>query len=62
MNTLFAFGFFGTPLSYLLIGFVAFLLFGSRLPQIARSIGSSVVEFKKGCLDIKDDAKKDVEM
>lgn len=34
---------------------VGVLLFGSRLPSIARSMGKSVVEFKKGVKDVKDD-------
>ncbi len=33
---------------------VALLLFGSRLPNIARSVGKSIVEFKKGVKDAKD--------
>lgn len=33
---------------------VALLLFGSRLPQIARSVGKSIVEFKKGVKDVQD--------
>lgn len=35
------------------------VLFGSRLPSIARSLGKSVVEFKKGVKDIKDDMDND---
>lgn len=34
---------------------VALLLFGSRLPNIARSFGKSISEFKKGVKDVKDD-------
>lgn len=37
------------------IAIVLVLLFGSRLPSIARSMGKSVVEFKKGVKDVKDD-------
>ncbi|MCC6574992.1 MAG: twin-arginine translocase TatA/TatE family subunit [Planctomycetes bacterium] len=33
---------------------VALLLFGSRLPSIARSVGKSIVEFKKGVKDVQD--------
>lgn len=33
---------------------VALLLFGSRLPSIARSVGKSIVEFKKGVKDVKE--------
>ena len=40
-----------------IVGIVAvgILLFGSRLPNIARSLGKSVTEFKKGVKDIQDD-------
>ena len=34
---------------------VGVILFGKRLPDVARSLGKSVVEFKKGVRDIKDD-------
>jgi sec-independent protein translocase protein TatA len=36
---------------------VAVLLFGTRLPKLARSVGSTVVEFKKGVQGIEDDVK-----
>ena len=32
----------------LIVGVVVLLLFGKRLPTMMRSLGSSVVEFKKG--------------
>ena len=34
---------------------VGLLLFGSRLPSIARSLGKSVVEFKKGVKDVRSE-------
>ncbi|MCG3130497.1 MAG: Sec-independent protein translocase protein TatA [Phycisphaerae bacterium] len=42
---------------WLLIALVALLLFGRRLPEVARSFGKSIVEFKKGMRDIKDDVE-----
>ncbi|MFQ5897744.1 MAG: twin-arginine translocase TatA/TatE family subunit [Candidatus Methylomirabilia bacterium] len=40
----------------LLILVIVMVLFGaSRLPELARSIGSSVKEFKKGVNEIKED-------
>jgi len=41
------FGFTGI-VEVLIIVFVVLLLFGNRLPSVARSIGKSIVEFKKG--------------
>jgi len=41
----------------LVVAFVGVLLFGNRLPKIMRSIGSSVVEFKKGVKGIEEDLK-----
>lgn len=44
---------------------IVLILFGAqRLPDLARSLGSSVKEFKKGVNDLKDDTaavKKDDE-
>ncbi len=36
------------PMELTVIGILAVLLFGARLPKIARSFGSTIVEFKKG--------------
>ncbi len=38
------------------IGGLGLLIFGNRLPSVARSIGSSFVEFKKGLRGIEDGA------
>src|SRR6266568_4195339 len=41
----------------LLILVIVLILFGAqRLPDLARSLGSSVKEFKKGVADLKDEA------
>jgi len=39
---------------WLVILLVALLLFGKRLPEIARSIGKSLTEFKKGINEAKE--------
>ena len=54
-GVLFAFGFFSSPLAYGALILVAFLLFGNRLPSVMRSLGRSVVEFKKGVAGIEDE-------
>jgi len=44
-----------SPIVYIAVALVAFLLFGNRLPSVMRSLGRSVVEFKKGVAGIEDD-------
>jgi sec-independent protein translocase protein TatA len=52
---LFAFGV--GPVEILIVGAVVLLLFGNRLPGVMRSVGRSVVEFKKGVQGIEDDSE-----
>jgi sec-independent protein translocase protein TatA len=40
---------------FLIIMFIALLLFGNRLPGVMRSLGRGVVEFKKGMQGIEED-------
>ena len=47
----------------LVVAFVALLIFGRKLPEIARSVGRSLTEFKKGINEAKegtDDLANDV--
>ena len=37
-----------SPMEMMVIGGLAVMLFGKRLPEVGRSLGRSVVEFKKG--------------
>ncbi len=39
----------------LVIGVVAVLIFGRRLPEVGRSLGQGLVEFKKGLKGVKED-------
>ncbi len=43
------------PLEWSAIAVVALLVFGRRLPDVARSVGKSIVEFKRGLRDVKDE-------
>lgn len=48
------FGFFGVgPMEMVIIGSVCVMLFGGRLPKVARSVGQSIVEFKRGFLEVE---------
>lgn len=42
-----------SPSEMLIVGVVAILLFGSRLPSVARSLGKSVTEFRRGMNDLQ---------
>ena len=44
-----------SPVELIVIGSIAVLLFGSRLPSVAPSMGKSVTEFKKGLRGIDED-------
>ena len=57
MSNAVLFGFFGMPghIELLIVAGIAVLFFGNRLPGVMRSMGRSVVEFKKGVQGIEDD-------
>jgi|TARA_R110000782_G_scaffold20398_5_gene55119 sec-independent protein translocase protein TatA len=42
------------------IGVVMLLLFGRRLPEVGRSLGQGIVQFKKGLKDIGDEVDDQV--
>jgi len=58
MNIL-AFGLPGNT-EWIVILIIAVLIFGRRLPDIARSVGKSITEFKKGIHEAKDEIAENV--
>jgi sec-independent protein translocase protein TatA len=45
------------PSTLLVLGVLAVLLFGERLPEVARSIGKQFMELKKGVGGIQDEIR-----
>jgi sec-independent protein translocase protein TatA len=43
------------PMELMIVGVVAVLLFGNKLPSVARSLGKSVTDFKKGMSGIEEE-------
>ncbi|MFO0873006.1 MAG: twin-arginine translocase TatA/TatE family subunit [Phycisphaerales bacterium] len=43
------------PTEWIVILLIGLLIFGRRLPEVGRSLGKSIVEFKKGIKGIEDD-------
>lgn len=43
------------PMEMLVVGVIAVLLFGSRLPEVGKSLGKSLMEFKKGLQGLGDE-------
>src|SRR3954463_3547295 len=45
---------------WIIIGALGLLIFGKRLPEVGRSLGKGIVEFKKGLKGIEDDIDEGV--
>lgn len=60
MQYIIAFGMPG-PMEWIIILVIAVLLFGRRLPEIARGMGKSLTEFKKGIKEAENEVTKPVE-
>ncbi len=48
------------PMELVIVGVVAVLLFGSRLPEVARSMGSSYRQFREGLTDLQSQVQYEV--
>jgi sec-independent protein translocase protein TatA len=48
------------PMEMLVVGIVAVILFGNRLPEVARSLGRSLTEFKKGMAEFEQEVKTSI--
>ena len=48
-----------SPWHLLLVGALALLFYGNRLPEVARSLGKAVNEFKRGLREVEDEIGKD---
>lgn len=46
---------------WIVILVVALLIFGRRLPEVARSVGKSITEFKKGIKESENDIRKAID-
>ena len=46
----------GMPMGpeWIVIGAIALMIFGKRLPEVGRSVGKSIKEFKKGLSDVSE--------
>jgi sec-independent protein translocase protein TatA len=43
------------PFEWIIIAGLGLLIFGKRLPEVGRSLGKGIVEFKKGLNSVGDD-------
>ncbi|MDR4499143.1 MAG: twin-arginine translocase TatA/TatE family subunit [Candidatus Scalindua sp.] len=51
---------FGMPggIEWIIILVIALLIFGKRLPEVMKSMGKGIVEFKKGVKGVEDDVEE----
>ncbi len=59
MNTFSLFGFGLGPMEMMVVGIVALLLFGNRVPETMRSLGRGFREFRDGIKGIETDIDRE---
>jgi sec-independent protein translocase protein TatA len=55
------FGLIDNPLMMLILGAIAVMLFGERLPEVARSVGKQLMEVKNGMRGIRQEIENAVQ-
>jgi sec-independent protein translocase protein TatA len=50
-----------SPVTMMIVGALAVLLFGERLPEVARSVGKGFMEFKRGMSGIQDEIRNAID-
>jgi sec-independent protein translocase protein TatA len=46
------------PFEWIIIAGIGLLLFGKRLPEVGRSVGKTIVEFKKGMKEVEQEVNQ----
>lgn len=46
----------------IVLGILAVLLFGSNLPSVAKSLGKSLTEFRRGMTDMQNEVRRTIEL
>lgn len=46
------------PMHMLFVAFLALIFFGRRLPEVGRSLGRGIMEFKRGLREVSDEIDK----
>ncbi len=49
------------PFELIVILIIAVLIFGRRLPEIARGVGKSLTEFKKGAREAQNEVNREID-
>lgn len=47
------------PFEFMIFAAIVLLIFGKRIPGVMRSVGQSIVEFKKGANDASSESPRD---